>query len=117
MTFERSIPFAEQYPSRIAVSSVVASHRISGTANPTKKARRMPKGRAGAKYGGRYNAWKHFRLLVCGLPVEKHGVGHLSQAQLDTDDLREPVQSRTIRQRLTERSQEHALCLSAFRRI
>lgn len=56
MTFERSIPFAEQYPSRIAVSSVVASQRISGTANPTKKARRMPEGRAGAKYGGRHRA-------------------------------------------------------------
>ena len=58
MTFDLSIPLAEQYPSKMAVSSVVASQRISGTAHLAEKARRMPEGRAGAKYGGR-NTGKH----------------------------------------------------------
>lgn len=58
MTFDLSIPLAEQYPSNMAVSSVVASQRISGTAHLAEKARRMPEGRAGAKYGGR-NTGEH----------------------------------------------------------
>lgn len=58
MTFDLSIPLAEQYPSKMAVSSVVASQRISGTAHLAEKARRMTGGRAGAKYGGR-NTGKH----------------------------------------------------------
>lgn len=63
MTFDLSIPLAEQYPSKMAVSSVVASQRISGTAHLAEKARRMTGGRVGAKYGGR-NTGKH----LGGLP-------------------------------------------------
>lgn len=37
MTFDLSTPFAEQYPSSTAVSSVVASHRISGIYRYPKK--------------------------------------------------------------------------------
>ena len=86
MTSVRFLPVAEQYPSRIATSSLVASHLTSGITQRPKKIPIQPEGQTG-KARVSHRRRETTSVASCGFL----GLAALSSAQISPIDIRAQI--------------------------